>query len=159
MKKIKLTKGFYAIVDGVDYEYLNQFNWSIDGSGYPQRATTINGKKRPIRMHRDLLNLVRGQMADHKDGNKLNDRRGNLRICIKAENNRNRGLLRNNTSGYIGVWKRKEKWRKKVWAVEIHINNKKKYIGSFLTKEEAARAYNEAAKDCFGEFAVLNVVD
>lgn len=158
MKRIKLTKGKFALVDDNDYEYLNQFYWSVDGSGYPQRATKINGKRRPIRMHRDILKLVGKEMADHADENKLNNQRENLRKCTKSQNTVNKGLLRNNTSGYNGVWFHKGKWRVKRWTAEIHVNGKKIYLGSYLTKEEGAFAYNQAATKYFGEFARLNEI-
>ena len=151
-------KGKFALVDNEDYEYLNQFHWSIDGSGYPQRATKINGKHRPIRMHRDILKLVGSETSDHKDLNKLNNQRSNLRRCTKQDNNRNMGLLKTNTSGYKGVWFYKGKWRIKRWVAEIHVNSKKINLGNYYTKEEAALSYNQAAQKYFGEFARLNEI-
>lgn len=163
MKKITLYGknglGKFALVSDEDFEYLNQFIWKVDGSGYPYR--TIKIKKNnfiSLRMHRDILKLVGSQPADHKDINRLNNQRDNLRICTKADNNRNRGLLRNNTSGYIGVCYRKGKWRTKRWMASITIDNKRKFIADFNTKEEAAKAYNLAATKYFGQFARLNPI-
>lgn len=159
MKKIKLTKNQLAVVDDKDFEYLNQFHWSVDGSGYPQRATkTIKGW-RPIRMHRDLFKLIGKETADHINLNKLDNRRKNLRRCNQAQNNRNIGITKNNTSGYKGVWLRNDKKRSKRWVAEITFNDKKNHLGSFERPEQAALAYNNAAKKYFGEFAVLNPLE
>jgi len=159
MKKIKLTKGKFALVDDSDFKYLNQFHWSIDGSGYPQRATKINGKRRPIRMHRDILKLVGSETSDHEDLDKLNNQRNNLRRCTKRDNNRNRGLLRNNTSGYVGVYFMNDTPRAKPWTTQIKVNYKSIYLGTFKNKIEAAKVYNQAAKKYFGEFARLNKIE
>jgi hypothetical protein len=158
MKKIKLTQGKFALVDDEDFEYLNQFHWSVDGSGYPQRATRINDKPRPIRMHRDILKLVGSETADHKDLDKLNNQRENLRRCTKKDNNRNRGLLINNKSGFAGVYFSNEKWRRQKWVAEIHVNDKKINLGRFYNRTEAIEAYNQAALKYFGEFARLNKI-
>lgn len=110
-------------------------------------------------MHRDILKLVGSETADHKDLDKLNNQRDNLRRCSKADNNRNRNRLRNNTSGYTGVYLKKEKWREKKWVAEIHVDNKKISLGHFATKEDAAKAYNLAAKKNHGDFAQLNTFE
>ena len=107
-------------------------------------------------MHRDILKLVGSETSDHIDLDKLNNQRSNLRRCTKKDNDRNKGLLKSNTSGYTGVWFHKGKWRIKRWVAEIHVNNKKISLGHFLTKEEGALAYNQAAQKYFGEFARLN---
>ena len=158
MKQIKLTQGKYALVDDEDFEYLNQFHWSVDGSGYPQRAIKINGKHRPIRMHRDILKLNAGEHADHINHDKLDNKRTNLRKCTQQENNRNMPMLKTNTSGYRGVYEKKDKFRNNKWVSEIHVNNKKIHLGLFKTPEDAAQAYNKAAQQYFGEFARLNIL-
>ena len=158
MKKIKLTQCKYALVNDEDFEYLNQFHWSVDGSGYPQRAIKINGKHRPIRMHRDILKLNAGEHADHINHDKLDNKRTNLRKCTQQENNRNMPMLKTNTSGYRGVYEKKDKFRNNKWVSEIHVNNKKIHLGLFKTPEDAAQAYNKAAQQYFGEFARLNIL-
>lgn len=95
-------------------------------------------------------------IIDHKNGNTLDNRRENLRICTYSENNRNRKQISsNNKSGYKGVsWdKQKNKWR-----TCLNINKKQKHIGFFNDIIEAAKAYNEAAIKYFGEFAKLNKI-
>lgn len=155
-KEIPLTKGFVALVDDEDDEYLIQFSWSIDGGGYPQRATIIAGAKRPIRMHRDILELVGGEMADHKNRNKLDNRRENLRRCTRGQNNINKDRQSNNASGYKGVFWNKYK---RLWTADIPIGDGKRKKVNFRSLALAVYEYNRAAQEIYGEFAFLNVFD
>lgn len=102
-------------------------------------------------MHRVILGLTSpNQISDHINGNKIDNRRANLRVCTRTENNRNRrGVIRKN--GYKGVYLQTNTGR---WAAEAN----HKYLGAFATAEEAALAYNRAALELHGEFARLNVV-
>ena len=90
---------------------------------------------------------------DHRDRNPLNNRKSNLRFCTHAENMRNRGIPKNNTSGYKGVVK-----NGKGWAAQIGINKKTICIGFFKDKLPAAIAYNKAAIKYHGEYACLNTI-
>lgn len=153
MKEISLSQGKVAIVDEGDFEKLARWKWSIDGSGYPQRSTAIGGKRRPIRMHREILGLVGREMADHIDGNRLNNRRCNLRRCVPSQNLSNRGKIRTNRSGYIGVSWCKEEGR---YYSCISVKGKTVSLGRYVVLEDAARAYDKAAKELRGEFARLN---
>jgi len=145
MKQIKLTQGKYALVADADFEYLNQFHWSIDGSGYPQRANKTPKGWRPIRMHRDILKLKDGEIGDHINRNKLDNQLNNLRKCTPRVNVINRPISKNNTSGYKGVnW---DKWSSK-WRAEIMVNYKKISLGRFkeiknaiLVRKNAERKY------------------
>ena len=107
-------------------------------------------------MHRLIMDAPKGMDIDHINGNPLDNRKSNLRICTRAENMRNRGAQKNNTSGYKGVgWC---KHRKK-WHAQIKHNGKQIYIGRYKDKEEAARAYDAKAKELHGEYAHLNFPD
>lgn len=90
---------------------------------------------------------------DHIDGNKLNNSFENLRECTNAQNAYNSKTPKSNTSGFKGVSLDK---RYNKWAAYIRFNYRRKGLGYFNTKEEAARAYNQAAIQYFGEFAKLN---
>lgn len=94
--------------------------------------------------------------TDHINGNTLDNRKENLRICSIAENGRNRKIQKNNTSGYSGVSYMKGVCK---WQATICVNKNKIYLGVFETAEESARAYDSAAKEYFGEFARLNFTD
>ena len=97
-----------------------------------------------------------GLLPDHKDRNGLNNTRENLRYATEAQNLQNRGMPKNNTSGYKGVmWcENKNKWR-----VQIKANNKRISLGYYSCIIKAAKAYNKAAIKYHGEFAVLNEIE
>ena len=99
------------------------------------------------------MNPPKGMVIDHINHNGLDNRRENLRICTNAENQRNRGKQKNNTSGYKGV-----DWRKdhKKWRARINKDNKTIHIGYYNIIEEAARAYDAKAKELHGKYAQLN---
>jgi hypothetical protein len=155
--KIKLTKDKFALVDKDDFERLSKFNWHTSGcSGssvlfYAARSRwDSNSKiKKTILMHREIINPKEGFVVDHINGNGLDNRRSNLRICSKAENQRNMKRNVRNTSGYKGVsfFKRDNKWRS-----SIRINGKEKNLGHYVCKIEAYAAYLKASKEYFGEF-------
>ena len=150
MQTIKLTQNELAIIDDEDLEKVRNHTWCFDSSnGYP--VSRIKGKR--VRLHRFLLGIKSKKFVDHINRNKLDNRRSNLRICNVFENVRNRGLNRNNTSGYKGVTKIKDKWR-------AQISFKRKFIdlGIFSTPKEAAIAYNNKAKDIHGDFAYINQI-
>lgn len=147
MKTIQLTQGKFALVDDADYEYLNQFSWQFDPGGYAQRAVKTERGWRIIRMHQELT----GGLADHADGNGLNNQRHNLRACTRTQNNQNRSVRSDNRSGLKGVTAIGDKWR-----ARIKVDGKTIYLGQFYSKEEAAAQYDFAAKKYFGAFARTN---
>jgi len=117
-----------------------------------------NGKQRRRRrqtrlaFHRFIMNPPKGMMIDHINGNGLDNRKENLRIVTSAENSRNKGKFKNNTSGFKGVYymKKSKKMineRSKPWMAGIRHNKKDIHIGYFSTPEEAARAYDARAKE------------
>jgi hypothetical protein len=154
-KEIPLTQGKFAIVDDDDYERVSQFKWCYDKKGYAVRGVTINGKHTTQSMHRFIMNCPPGYEVDHKNGNGLDNRKENLRICTKAENVRNNYGRSHNTSGYKGVY-----WHKKAkkWAAQLTTKGKNYHLGLYDNKEDAARAYNKKALELFGEFARINVI-
>jgi len=155
MKFIPLTKGKFTIVDDKNYEWLNQWKWQIDSDGYAVRSVSIKeeykGNKK--RMHRVIMNTPEGMETDHINGNRLDNRRQNLRICTRAENVRNCKKHRDNHSGYKGVYWNK---REKKWRASIRIGKQDIHLGYFKSTIEAARAYNKKAKKLFGKFARIN---
>jgi len=160
MKTIPLTKGYFAKVDNEDYEELAKVRWQValdprnsDGNPRARRTIYINSKNRPVLMHRVIMNAKAGQYIDHINRDALDNRKSNLRFCTLSQNQHNRGMSCNNKSGFKGVsWDK----TKKKWRAQIEVNSKVLYLGLFNFKEEAALAYNEAAKKHFGKFALLN---
>ena len=153
MKIIKLTNGYEAFIDDSDFDKINKYKWYGNGNGtdliYAKRKTRKSeGRKEKLTtMHRQIMNYPDGKHVDHRNHNGLDNRRCNLRICTNTENMFNRRRL-NSKSGFLGVtwFKRLKKWR-----ASIHLT-----IGYFDSKEEAAKAYDQAARKLFGEFANLN---
>ena len=112
---------------------------------------------RTVYMHRLLTSAPSDLVVDHIDGNALNNRRANLRVCTRMQNFQNAGRRETpgRTSRFKGAWRVKEPCRR-CWRSGITANRKYKNIGSYSTEEEAARAYDAEAKRLHGQFARLN---
>ena len=154
-KRIKLTKGKVAIVDASDYDALMKFKWCArkNRGANVFYAMAYLGKdegRKSYYMHSLLLDRPKGMEIDHINGNGLDNRRSNLRICTRSENEMNRGKNKNNTSGYKGVcWNKNDKR----WYVKIGLNNKQINLGRFSDKLEAYKAYVSACKKYHGKYA------
>lgn len=157
--KIKYKGKYYnTLIDDEDYEICSglylQLNKQHNNKLRVKCIYWKNGKRIiDTYLHRFILNVSKGIQIDHINGNCLDNRRFNLRLCNNIENNQNRKIDKRNSSGYKGVYF--DKIRKK-WVAEIKVNKCKKFIGRFINKEEAAIAYNKFAKKYFKKFAVLN---
>lgn len=143
--ELVMTDGQKVIVSPRDYDVLSKHSWRPSPSKKRIYASTSikKDKWRKVYMHRLIMQPKGGQQVDHINGNPLDNRRENLRLCDGYKNAHNRG--RNDGKQYKGVRKSGEGWRMTISK-------------SFLTAEEAALAYNETAKILFGEFACLNEV-
>lgn len=143
-REIPLTQGHVARVDAADCEWLMAYKWCYK-QGY---AATRIGTNANVRMHRLIAQAADGVEVDHRNGDTLDNRRSNLRICTHAENLRNRKHHSNNTSGYKGVYQKRGKW-----GAAIGVNYKRIHLGYFATAEEAGQAYDTAAQHYHGQFA------
>jgi len=134
MKKIKLTQGKYALVDNENFEWLNQWKWKFDSTGYAAKTVYPKGK---VYMHQVINETVDGFVTDHINRNKLDNRRENLRTVTYTENLRNTGLRNTNTSGYKGIywWRKRNKWQ-----VSINVNYLKIHLGLFKDIGDAIKA-------------------
>lgn len=162
MKEIKLTQGKVALVDDEDYERLVAMGkWQFNSKGYADKQIYLprdeNNKQvhKSISMHIFIFGKKKGFEIDHRDLDKLNNQKYNLRHCTQSENKKNRAKLKNNKSGFKGVC-----WHKgnKKWFAQLMSDRKPIYIGLFTCPIEAARAYNAAALIHHGEFARLNEI-
>ncbi len=158
MREIAIKGGAVALVDDEDYDLVMQFVWYENGHGYA-RGHKYEGKYnyKYALMHRLILGVTDSrQQADHINGNRLDNRRANLRLCTHSENMRNKGAQSNNRSGFKGVKRESGNYRSRPWRAKIEANGKEYRLGYFSTAEEAARAYDAAAIELHGEFARLN---
>lgn len=156
-REIKLPNGTIAKVDPDVYEEVAKHNWYLDAAGYARTNVWEGGRKSAApRMHRMVLQDASIKMhIDHINGDRLDNRRENLRVCTASQNSMNRGAQANNSSGYKGVIFDKNRVK---WRAEICHGGKRLYLGRYNTAEEAAIAYNAAALKYHGEFAYQNVV-
>jgi hypothetical protein len=156
--RIPLTQGKYAIVDPDDYFRLSKFKWhAVKGCStfYAVRSINRGGKCSRIHMHREVLKVADDMYVDHINHNGLDNRKANLRVATFAQNtwNAERPIGR---SGYKGVWFSKKTG---LWRASITCCGKRKYLGCFYDKRQAAKAYDRAAMKYHGRFASLNFPD
>jgi hypothetical protein len=156
MKIISLTRGQFTVVDDEDFKYLNQWNWYCSDTGYAVRTAYFRDAenkriKHRVYMHRLILR-IRRSTCDHINGDRLDNRKYNLRKCSKTENNRNSsGKPNTRQHRYKGIYKNHRKW-----YFQISKNGNKQIGGGFNTDIEAAKAYDNVALAWYGEFAKLN---
>jgi len=161
-RRIRLTRGQFAIVDPEDYERLRRYKWyAVQGprTFYAVHSLT-NGKKAKRKnayMHHMVIRIPPGMFCDHINGNGLDNRRANLRPATHTQNVWNRRKFNvDSRSKYKGV-----DWAKdmKRWRARIRVNGKRIYLGSFADETDAAKAYDNAARNHHGQFASLNFAD
>jgi len=155
--ELKLTKGFVSKVDESDFARITQFKWqSQKTSGDDVYAGASikdeSGKWRRVLLHRFVMNAPRGMVIDHINGDKLDNRKSNLRICNQVVNRLN--SKGSGKSKYKGVSLRN---RASPWMASIKLpDGEYKNLGSYKNEIDAARAYNEYAKKIYGDLVLLN---
>jgi hypothetical protein len=142
-----------AIIDVEDIKKIEKHKWYLSAQGYVQ-AHIEGGLPKIQHIILDVKPNMR-EHIDHINGNRIDNRRANLRFCVSAENARNRGKQKNNKSGYKGVY---NDGKSPNWAANIRVDKKTIYIGTFKNIIDAARAYNRAATKYHGDFARLNEI-
>lgn len=160
MKEIKLTKGYAAQVDDETYKWAKMLKWSAQvrqlSTGlniYARRNIRTNGHTKAYYLHRMITGVKDGEYVDHIDGNGLNNRKSNLRICTQQQNTSNKRPMPGGSSTWKGVsWDKKSK----TWYSYIMVYYKRIPIGHFTSEIDAAKAYDRAALEHYGEFAKLN---
>lgn len=149
VREIRLTRGFVAVVDAIDFVRLSQFKWRAVKSGQARTWYAVTGKN-GVPMHHMVLTPPPGGVIDHKDRDGLNNTRTNLRQATLTQNAQNRSYRRNRP-GCRGAYPHRKRWK-----AMIMVDRKQLSLGCFATEFQAARAYDIAAAAHFGEFAVLN---
>ncbi|HUX18998.1 MAG TPA: AP2 domain-containing protein [Acidithiobacillus sp.] len=156
MIEISLTQGQVALIDDEDFELVSKYtwyaHWNPKTKSFYARTNTrkVDGKWPILQMHRLIMNAQPGEEVDHIHHSTLDNRKSELRLCTGSQNQHNRGLQTNNTSGYKGLcwFKQRQKWQ-----ANIMLNGKKKHLGYFTTPELAHEAYCKAAHELHGSFA------
>lgn len=152
---VPLTRGGVASVDIEDFDAVRLHNWHLSGSGYALRTRRFNGKRRDPRMHRFIAErmfgrpLKPGEQIDHRDRDRLNNRRSNLRIANRNQNSFNAKY--SNSLNLKGVSRSKSSFKADIVAYRTYF-----YLGSFRSPLEAAWIRDQWALHLHGEFAVLN---
>lgn len=155
--EVPLSRGLIALIAGADAESIMRYKWCAqirNGQFYAGRRAN----RTIVLMHRQLMGLVPGDglEVDHINGNKLDNRRTNLRVCRRQQNCCNQlKQTKQTTSKFKGVYWSKERGK---WHAQITYNQKRMALGRYASEVEAALAYNRAAERLFGEFARLNIV-
>lgn len=163
MKELKIiNKDYCAIIDDEDFERLNKFKWYANKNksikrSYWKPSIWGRGKTVDVSLAEEVMQNI-GRLYDHKDRNSLNNQKDNLRLCTYKQNCYNTTKRIGTSSKYKGVCFSKTK-RINPWLASIAKNNISYHIGYFDNEIEAAQAYNNKAKELFGEFAVLNIIN
>lgn len=158
---IQLTKGWAAWVDEEDFDALSQWAWQISpgephpGPHYATRREGPRSAAKAVRMHRVVMGLGADEFVDHRkhheDIQVVDNRKQNLRLATQPQNAQNTRKLKKGATGYKGVTKSR-RW----FQARIRVDGHCKELGCYPTPEEAAKAYDDAARKHYGEFAWTN---
>jgi hypothetical protein len=155
-RTVELSQGKIALVDAADFGLIAHMTWhstkKARGLFYAIHTFCKNNKHGIIRLHRFLMAAPPGSKVDHRDGDGLNNTRENLRVCTHSQNHRNRWRTWG-SSRFKGVFHRRENDK---WRAKIKVGDKVISLGTFAQESDAARAYDKAATEHFGEFARTN---
>lgn len=162
MKKMIINSPTHGVkevlIDDEDFEYLNQFTWCAHkhrNTHYARRIDYSSGIGVSLRMHRVVLGVSdKSITVDHRDNNGLNNQKNNLRVATNSQNQANRPKRKHSVALYKGITPSQSK--KGGWRAQIKKEGKVIALGYFDTQEQAAIAYDKAAKELHGEFANLN---
>lgn len=153
---LPLSGGKTSLISPEDAVWVAEFNWKSTKEGYVVRRARSweNSPVTTILLSREILKAPKGMTVDHINHNTLDNRRGNLRLATGSQNNGNMRVRSGSQTGYKGVHKAKKKNR---YIAHIGRDGKRAvYLGCFTSAEDAARAYDKAAFEQWGEFAHLN---
>lgn len=153
--RLPLSQGLAALIDDCDWLRVSAFHWCAERS-YPPIIYAVRKcpeSKKLIRLHRFIMQPAKGLEVDHLNGDGLDNRRSNLRICTRGQNARNQRLCVASTTGFKGVSFDRER---KKFSAKINTAGSTLHLGRFENPKDAARAYDVKARELFGAFARTN---
>ncbi len=157
MRILKLSnRDIFTVIDEIDFEWAVAFYWW----GWSPKPGVVYARTTSFGVRESLHRLISYKLfpdhespeVDHKNGNSLDNRRDNLRLATRGQNNANRRGWSPRFGGLRGL----SLHRSGKFRAQIRVNGQQKHLGHYSSPEEAARAYDKAATEHFGEFAVLN---
>lgn len=151
IRSIQLTKGAFAVVDEEDFSLVDGLNWHLNPYGYAAGKTRACDGRRTVLMHRLILDAPSRCIVDHINGDRLDNRKANLRLVTKSINTQKGDRPARAGSGYRGVYRDGNKW-----AARARLNYRFHYLGAFDAPEEAAAVYDQFVLTHFGEHATIN---
>lgn len=149
---VTLSNGLEAVIDAEDAHFVEGWNWSARVTKwgvYAARTSYASGKKADVKMHRVILSAQDGDIVDHKNGDRRDNRKTNLRIATAAQNAQNAARRNDNSSGFKGVSMHKTSGK---WWAYINVAGKRKSLGYYVKPEDAHSAYSKASAELHGEF-------
>jgi len=154
-KELVLVCGTKTLVDDDIYKLVRNRKWRLNMNGYAVWTSSKNGKNIHVYLHRLANNTLPSFDTDHKNRNKLDNRRCNLRSVTHSQNCMNSRVRSDGVSKYKGVYWKKETSK---WGAKINLNYKQIHLGYFKCEDDAAHAYNQGAKKYHCKFANLNKI-
>lgn len=144
-------KGYKVVVDDEDADRVRAYSWWLSSApeidGHVICFSAKIGKK-IMKLHRFIMGDPKGLLVDHEDGDRLNNRKSNLRVCTVRENNMNRKMTKLNRSGYRGVSYSKSRGK---WRATISLDGRMLHLGYFDKPEVASAEYEKAAEIFYGD--------
>lgn len=150
MRCIPLIRGKFAIIDDEDFDFISMKKWRVNAYGYAIHTGWANGKSFSIMMHRHILKLGSGMDVDHINGDKLDNRKENLRVCLHKENLLNKKTRKDSHTGFKGVTFMKN--RSRPYRARVKKDGICYALGYYETPELAHMAYCKKAIELHGEF-------
>ena len=147
---VPLTRGLVSIIDAADAHHADGYNWYASGDGYASRKLWIGNGQKLILLHRLIIGAQDGLYVDHVNGDRLDNRRSNLREATNSQNQANARKRSNCGSAFKGVTWNEARGR---WQAQIKRGGLNRYLGLFETEQAAHEAYVAAASIVHGEFA------
>lgn len=158
--RLNLNNGKSVLIDKQDLQIISEYNWWVGSGGYAVSEKSLgkqpNGKygRKTILMHRLLLDAPNGLDVDHKNGNKLDNRRSNIRLATRSQNITNtKNRVRNKQLLPRGISFNPSKHGKQPYMARISMMGKSYFLGNFYILEDAVKAYTDKRKELYGEFA------